>query len=468
MRVVCIALVAASTAILTGTPPRYDDVVVDDLRLELTIDYARSRLEARAGLRIVNLGTESVNRLPIRLGRLMRIQQATSHSEVLTVTQDVVRFPDWDQMQVLEAWIELPSLLHAGDTLDLSIEYEGTVTGYVETGMTYVRDRIAPDFTLIRSDAFSFPTLGPASLTSMRSARPHDFTFSGSVAVQDSSLVLASAGTLGVEPGAGDSRIWRFASSGPAPFLLLAIAPYESLETAGTRIYHFGDDRQGAQRLAEALATAEELYSDWFGPRPGSTKATVMEIPEGWGSQASLTGGIIQTADAFRRGEELTQLYHELAHLWHPPEVERPADRWNEGLATFLQWRVIYHLEPDSLVSRIQNTAGRIVLQGLESVPAMDRYGETNRTDLAYRVGPILFYLIHEVLGAQGFNACLRGFFAASKEGATTSGFQRELSRCSPATQRILDEWFTSIKGLERLQAGESLTELVSSYSAVR
>lgn len=50
----------------------------------------------------------------------------------------------------------------------------------------------------------------------------------------------------------------------------------------------------------EAITREMALLAKWFGPIDADPQLTVIEIPEDWGSQASVASGIIQTADAFR------------------------------------------------------------------------------------------------------------------------------------------------------------------------
>lgn len=460
-----LALVPVTGHSLVAQQEGFSDLVVEHLRLDLVLDHDHRRLSGTATLRIRNLADLAVRRAPFLLGRLMTVDAVSDAAGPLRFEGDVLRFPDWQELQVLETWTELRAPLQPGATTEITIDYQGTVVGYTESGMSYVRDHVAPEFTLIRSDAFSFPTLGTASLESMRGRRRHDFTFGGTVSVADETLIVASAGHDGVERANDGRSIWSFTSPGPAPFLLLAVAEYEVVETPVAKIYHFPADQTGAARLLEALTRAKELYGDWFGRRAGSRPVVIMEIPEGWGSQASLAGGIIQTAAAFLDGDQLPQLYHEVAHLWHPPEIERPADRWNEGFATFLQWRVAHHDEPDALARQMERISTRLLSQDIDSLPPMEQYGETDQTGLAYRVGPLFFYLLYESLGGREFDRCLGAFFSEfGTSGSTSEDFAESVRSCGFSAAAAVNEWFSTTEGLRRLRAGATLADLTQSY----
>lgn len=440
------------------------DVGLTHLALDLRIDYETATLSGVAGLTVHNHGTSPVEDLAFQLGRLLSVTGVAAHGTPLPYTSDVVRYADWPEFQVLATWVELPTPLLPGATMTLEIRYHGTVVGYTETGMSYVRDSISPDFTLIRSDALSFPVLGEPSLEALRSQPLRDFTFAGSVTLPQGDLRVATAGEVDHTDTSQGARTWRFRSTGPAPFLLLAIAPYEVIENDDLRIFVLPGDIPGARRIRQAVTDANTVYSSWFGPRPNSGRITIMEIPDGWGSQASLNGGIIQTADAFRSASDLPQLYHELAHLWHPADTEQPADRWNEGFASFLQWRMAEVRDGASLPNRMKGLVERIRNQS-DDVPPMSQYGETRSTDLAYRIGAVFFYTLFATIGENKFDRCMTELVGTYRDtGITSSEFASSVSDCGPGAERVVDEWFHTAEGVNRLKRGQTLDELIEGY----
>jgi hypothetical protein len=166
--------------------------------------------------------------------------------------------------------------------------------------------------------------------------------------------VVAAGGRETARVVGESTTIWEYTASRPVPFLLVAIAPYRIIERPGMRIYHFPEDSAGARVVAGRTGQALSLLERWYGPLREAPSLTIMEIPDGWGSQASLAGGIIQTAPVFRDASRLGELYHELSHLWNPDDVDRPSARWNEGLATFLQQRLSAELDHQSLDERLE------------------------------------------------------------------------------------------------------------------
>jgi hypothetical protein len=118
-----------------------------------------------------------------------------------------------------------------------------------------------------------------------------------------------------------------------------------------------------------------------------------MEIPDGWGSQASLAGGIIQVAGAFRDSDRMQELYHELSHLWNAVDLDAPSPRWNEGLAMFLQGRLAREIDGwDGESAALDRTAARLLErcgsgEPCGSVP-LRHYGDEELTDYSYFCRP--------------------------------------------------------------------------------
>ena len=177
----------------------------------------------------------------------------------------------------------------------------------------------------------------------------------------------------------------------PVPFLNISIAPYRVTEGDGFRIFAFPEDSAGAAVVSAAVTNALTTLTRWYGSLVRQPDIAVMEIPEGFGSQASLSAGIILTADSFRDRAQLRQLYHELSHLWNPPDADVPSPRWNEGLATFLQWRLAAELDGWSDWNARLESAAQSLVRRCQPVNCATRplaeYGRAGMTDLSYPVG---------------------------------------------------------------------------------
>jgi hypothetical protein len=460
-------LALLACAVQTAGPP--PAVVQRALQLDVRLDYEEGTITGTARLTVENVGATPLDSIPLLLGRLitvLRVQDADGSS--LPFSQDIVTFDDWPSYQVNRIWVAPRTAVAPGARQVLAIGYAGTLVGYTETGMRYVRDRVDRDFTILRTDALAFPRLGVPNATASRAMPRGDFRFEAKVTVPRE-LVVATAVPASERIPAGDDVTWVFTGREPVPFLNVSIAPYHLLRSGALRIFHFAEDEVGAQTVLAGIEQAVALYSRWFGPLDRPPAITVMEIPEGWGSQSSLTGGIIQTADAFRDPRAMPQVYHEIAHLWHPVDTDAPPVRWNEGLATFLQWRIAAALDSTvSLDAAMDRTAARL-LQRLtpdsRTVPMIE-YGSAGLTDLSYSTGAVMFYLLYESLGAERFDAVLGSYYRAFPHtGTPTRAFADWLTDAEPRLRgTILEDWLFTARGIDRLETGESLAAIVESY----
>lgn len=120
---------------------------------------------------------------------------------------------------------------------------------------------------------------------------------------------------------------------------------------------------------------------------------TFIEIPDGWGSQADVTT-ILQSAAAFKVPEQHREVYHEISHLWDVPSIDRPSPRWNEGLASFLEYLVTQEVSGKSVVDA---RANQLIARLRSSLPEhsdwrtalLVDYGHARLTDLSYSAGAL-------------------------------------------------------------------------------
>ncbi len=462
--------VAVATLAQVGPAALAPQVAMDHIALELTIDYEEGTIAGKATLTIVNRGSAPVSVIPLQLGRLLRVNEIVADRGAVRFTQEVVSYTDWPNYQINQIDIDLDRALPPSASIRIAVTYEGYLVPYTETGMLYVRDHVDRDFTILRVEALAFPMLGVPSRRETRAMSRLDFTFGLAITVPSDQVVAAA-----IEPSArvesGETVTWKFESQVPVPFLNIPIAPYAILRRGDVRIFHFLEDSAGAGMLMRGIEGALELYSHWFGPIDRDAAITIMEIPEGFGSQASLRAGVIQTADAFQNQSGLTAVYHELAHFWHPRDTGTPAVRWNEGLATFLQNRVaavqdsgrplaeVMEARATRLVSQLADDAERA------SVPMIE-YGNRQLTGLSYSTGALMLYALYRTLGEARFDAVMGEYFRAYRStGSDTDEFVRFIqSNTANNLATLFKDWVYTTNWLARLESGEVLEAIVSSY----
>jgi len=469
-RTITLAIALAASTQARSQSPDDPQFLLTRLELDLSVDYERGSIGGSATLHIRNVSERAALAVPLLLNRLMTVTRVVDATHPgAGFTQDVVIFGDAPALQVNSIIVTPASPVPPGDSLALTVHYGGILTGYTETGSLYIRDHVSRDFTIIREDAYAFPVLGVPSWRANRAAPREPFAFTAKVTVP-TGLVVAMGG-VGDEIARGDSlATWTFRSSAPVPFLNVAIAPYRTLEGEGSRIHYFAADSAGAVMVERGIAAALERLGGWYGPLGVAPNLVVMEIPEGFGSQASLTAGIIQTADAFRDRAELRQLYHELSHLWNVPDLDRPSPRWNEGLATFVQWRLAGELDGwNDWEARLDRTVQGIrrscrSLAQCDSVPLVE-FGRAGLGDLSYSVGFLAFYALYQAIGPAAFDQAYREFFQQYRvTGARTGDLIDAFRAASPRSERVTREWVLTTRWYERLASGETIREIVDSY----
>lgn len=441
------------------------------LELTVQLDYDAERLAGTAIMTLYNPSDAPSRSIPLVLNRLLRVTAARDEAGApLAVRQQVTAFEDVDKWQVTAAEMMLAQPLQPGHSVRVHVDYGGYLVGYAEVGMAYLQDRISREFTILREEAYAFPVVGVPSFRVNNASPRTPFTFEVSVTVP-ADLVVATGGEEIRRTADGSQVTWTYRSRGPAPFLLVTVAPYLLAADGGIRIFHFPSDTATAGALLRALRNAAGRLAGIFGPLDQELALSVMEIPDGWGSQASLASGIIQEAGAFRDSARRGELYHELSHVWNATDQDQPSPRWNEGLAMFLQDRLARELDGwagdtaawQRIADRLrrdcgaEQPCGRVPLRG---------YGGAELTGHAYAVGRLMFAALYHALGEATFDRALRRHFQSTKlRGTTTDDLVAAFIAVggSPA-RRIFDDWLESTAWHAQLLASPSVRSLFDRY----
>ncbi len=195
----------------------------------------------------------------------------------------------------------------------------------------------------------------------------------------------------------------------------------------------------------------------------------MIEIPDGWGSQADVTS-IIQTAAAFSDPRRHAELYHEVSHLWNVTPLD-VSPRWNEGLASFLQYLTTDALEDQNDHEQaVDRYLDRIRQRSLEdrrfAETAMIDYGRQRITDLSYTVAMVMFGVIYRLVEQEEFNQIVGGFYRSfHSTGATTVDFLDHANRVTRVDLTALfDEWVFTTRWHQQVMAGATLEDLASRY----
>ncbi len=464
------ALLTASVAL--AQTPLPEAVRVRHAALDLSIDYPAQKLAGSMTYDLENWTTHPASEVSFLLNRLMDVSQVRDGSgAAVPYTQDVLRFRDEPRRQVTQVVVKLRRPVAPGERTTLQLDYAGYLVGYTEIGWLYVHDHIDSAFTIIRSDALAFPIVGGLVDSVNRTIPRTDFTYDASVRVP-SHFLVATGGVLTRTAHDDGTMTWRYRSMGKSPFLNISIAPFDTIIEGGVHLFYLPADSVGARRLMHSAQNALDTLKRWYGPLHAPLNLTITEIPDGWGSQASPVGGIIQTAAAFHDQRHMRELYHELTHLWNANETEDPPSRWGEGLASFLE---------DLLSERLDGWTGRPatdtwVLNKLKNAIASDSsvrtvpfidYGPHKMSGLSYTVGNAMFEVLFDLVGQEEFNKIIGGYYQKFTNGGSTRDFidfAKKTARLDLSA--FFDDWMFTTRWTALVARASSMRDLTEHYRA--
>lgn len=462
-------LAGALPLAMTAQQPAPEAFVTRELGLDVALDFPGQRLTGTATLALENWTAAPASRVSLLLNRLMDATSVTDGAgRPLRFAQDVIRLEDQTLRQVTRIQVELPAATPPGGRTVVRVAYGGHLVGYTEVGWLYVRDRIDTTFTILRADALAFPDVGGANNTANRRAPRDDFRYVAAIRVP-ATHVVATGGSASVTRHDDGTATWRYVSEGTSPFLNAAIARFDTLAREGLRVFHFPEDSAGARRILANALTARTVLAQWFGPQRGRTTLTIIEIPDGYGSQAHHVGGIIQTAAAFRDTTRVGELYHELTHLWNVEDIDVPSPRWNEGLASFLEgllqeringWPGRADYETRYLAWMKRRVAGDTILA---RIPFAE-YGRRSLTDYSYSVGFLMFATLHELLGDAAFHRVLGGFYQRAPAGGTRDLVEFARQTAGRDLGSFFDDWLYTTRWTEVVAGSPTVAGMAARY----
>jgi hypothetical protein len=463
-------LASATTSAATGqtgwTPEYYD--------MNIRIDFIAEKIFVECTVTVRNDFDRPSREIPLLLYRLLQVSSARdSRNADLPFLQQVVTVEGRPKLQVNSVLITLPEAIAAGEHYTLQLSYEGYIFGYTEGVGAYVREKIREPFTILRQDTYAYPHIGYPTHESGFAVIHYSFDYHVSVTVPEH-MVVANVGELVSRTHSNGQTTYTYASIKPSWRMDFAVASYEILERDGIRVFHFPENREGALRILETAVRTLDLYAAWFGQLRDFKNFGIIQIPQGYGSQADVTG-ILQTGDAFESSDNDDQLYHELSHLWHPMETEPfPPCRWNEGLATFMQYYTVQEMEGrEGFIHRASDAIRRNFIHSCEQVPGcpetpLIEYGEKMMFRFSYTKGMILFHVLYELIGRETFFGLVGSYYREYHEtGGATGDLTRMITDIgAPGLSRFVDEWFYGTESNVYLLGGMTVDEIVRIYRA--
>ncbi len=442
-----------------------------DLRLKL--DIRGKWLNGSSRITIVSHGGKSIDELRFVLNHGLKpldvkgdnIREWRWYRRSLGDLRDLV-------VNVTEIIWDKP--LGKDGVIELTVDYEGGIRDYSYV-FPYVKDCIG-GYTLIRTDAFSYPILLLGDLRFhdlVSSVTNQRFKYRIEVDVPRG-YVVANVSEL-VDHRVSDEReIYVYVSKVPSWRIDIAIARFEALEEEENdlKVFYLPEDKGYATEMLDALKNCLEYYRKLFGEPARWNGYTIIELPETWGSQADYTGMLLDRksfTDPYRRG-----IYHELAHLWNAKSGERVPSRFlDEGFASYFQllaekkfigdnwFKGRLEMFPEKLKSLAEKTPK------LLDIPLVD-YGKHYLTDASYLIGTLLLYVLHKLVGDQCFYKAIRRFLKEHYEQpATLENFKNIfIETCGNKIKIFLEEWIYTPKPV-KLVIEKDVDEIIKQYEKI-
>lgn len=295
---------------------------------------------------------------------------------------------------------------------------------------------------------------------------PRPMRYSLTVALPARLQAVASGTRLGEQRDAGRRRV-AFEHPAPGSRITLVAGEWEkaAAQTAYGSVYTFFPERLAglsADYLERAGAYLER-FGDWIGPPPhGSYAVVAAPLPVGYAFPGFTYIGerVLQLPFIPR-----TSLPHEVLHEWwgNGVYIDYADGNWAEGLT---QYMADYHQARRRGPGEARRMRGDW-LRGQAALPAARDYplrrfrGRRQPRDeiVGYQRAAFLFHTLHRRLGASGFAAALRAFYADNRhrpadwadvrEAFTDTAIGRERR---PEDIAATLSWFVETTGAPRLR----------------
>lgn len=441
-------------------------LVADRYQLNYELDVSGQSLLASGVIRVKNISNKPADHVPLRLYRLLTVTAITDLNGVdLPFNQQILSNDDWPLLQTNYIEIALQRPLKPNESFAFNIEYSGYLKGYTETGMQYVKDSISDSFSIIRMDAYAYPIVTYPNDRVNRQAKfwLHRYDYDVTVEVPIG-YVVANGGQLITSDIQGDKQTYRYHNKLPAWRMDFAIAKYQQYNNGNYQVFSW-ESEQISNALLAQISKTFALYQSWFGPLQQNLGYTFIEVPKNYGAQADVTA-IIQDASGFN---ELNRVYHEISHQWNVKSLDVFSPRWNEGLATFLEYLTLDQMAGEGQL------AGKTkqVLQQIRQLPEKQPlYGETSFIDYgkaglnSYSVGMVFYQLLYDLMGQNTFNKIIGGFYQTHYQtGATTQTFIHYVKlNAGIDLTHFFDEWAYSALFMKRIEQHHSYQQLLNFY----
>jgi len=450
---------------------------VTQYALQFRLFPKEEMLEAIVRMTVTNNTDQPFSEIPFLLYRLLEVQKVTDdNGSPLPFKQTITRLAEADvhNLQVSSVKVQVVKPLPPGAATNLTITYNGSIYGYAEI-WGYVKDRVSEEYSLLRPDALAYPMLATATLESWIKAYGHEwpFTYDLTVTVPEGYVAASGGAHQNVSTKEGLTT-FVFKSKRPTWRIDLAAAKFKIVADEANKlsVYVLTQDQKNAAAIVDGVSRSVKLYSKMFGELKDYQGYTVIEIPDGWGSQAS-DYYFLQVASTFDDVQHLAELYHEVAHSWNAkPKSSVQRCRWfDEAFAMYFQALAIREFEGQDAYRKEldrdrENFINRVNRDKRNfDIPIVD-YDKYDLGGNSYSKGPWSLYVLHELVGEETFKQIIHVFLTEFRETpADFKDFQKLAERVSHRSlEKYFQDWFYTSVSSQLLADTIPVIEIVKRY----
>lgn len=431
------------------------------------------RVSIVATLTIRNITDQTHSQLPFLLYRLLTVKRVSDRAGTpLAFNQDIGQLRDTPSLQAREVIVNLRSPLRPNDTVTIVLAYDGFIFGYPEV-MAYVRDRIDENYSLLRPDAFAYPILAKPTFASALAANDTRFTYEVTATVPAEYRVACGGELVDSQIGSKNST-FVFRSKSPTWRIDIAAAKFSVMSNPTERlvVYYLPEDSIGARRVLDASRDVIKLYSEMFGLPESFKGYSIIEIPDGWGSQAS-DYYFLQTAGAFKDSTRISEAYHEIAHSWNAkPSAEVQRCRYfDEAFASFFEALAIRAFRGEKAFEEDMEKSRDLFVRWAEydrqvfETPIAG-YAAKELGRHSYTKGAWSLYGLYRLVGENTFRSIIRTMLTEFND--SVINFQEFQKLCERVAGRDLrsffQEWIYGTESSQLLVQKLSIDDIVKRY----
>ncbi len=442
--------------------------------LHLRFLLKEHRIHAEAAITIRNTTNSPKKVLPFVLYRLLQVGRVTDVAgKPLRFEQNIQQFADEPSLQAALLSVKLPHFLQPNDTATIIVTYEGFIFGYPEV-MAYVRERIDETYALFRPDAFAYPMLAYASFSSILAAYDTKYTYEIRATVPQGYSAICGGKMVEKRPAEPGHTLFVFRNSIPTWRIDLAVARFSVLtDSAGDLfVYYLPEDSAGAARVLHASQQAVILYGEMFGLPRRYRGYTIIEIPDGWGSQAG-DAYLLQAATAFKDSTRVGEVYHEIAHTWNtaPAAAVKRCRYFDEAFASYFEALAIRSFEGEERFLEDMERSRTLFTQwaGYDrrvfDTPIAE-YGAKELGRHSYTKGAWSLFVLNRVVGDKTFARIIQAMLEDSRStGIDFKTFQQLCERTAGRDLKpFFDEWIFGSESSRLLVDGIPIADIVMRY----